>query len=68
VLARNPRGKVVTEFWPYGLARVGYGGERRLARLVGAFFRLYEIDEAGLAVRLADPRKSAESSRRRARR
>ena len=60
VLAKSPRVRVVTEFWPHGLERAGYGGERLLGRLAGMGFRLYEIDEAGLAVRRADPRKLIE--------
>ena len=60
VLAKSPRVKVVTEFWPRGLERAGCDAERMLARLVGLGFRLYEIDEAGLCVRRADPRKLME--------
>jgi hypothetical protein len=60
VLAKSPRVKVVTEFWPHGLERAGYDAERLLSRLAGMGFRLYEIDEAGLCVRRADPRKLVE--------
>jgi hypothetical protein len=60
MLAQSPRVKMMTEFWPHGLERAGYGGERMLARLAGMGFRLYEIDEAGLCVRRADPRKLVE--------
>lgn len=57
VLARSARVKVVVECWPGGLARSGYGAERLLGRLRELGFRLYEVDEVGLAVRRADPRE-----------
>lgn len=54
VLGRSPRVKVVTEFWPYGLERAGYGAGRLLGRLAGLGFRGYEVDEAEALVRRAD--------------
>jgi len=44
-LARRPRVKLLTEFWPYGLLKAGYDPARFLAELQGMGFRLYEISE-----------------------
>lgn len=57
VLARSPRVKMMVEFWPAGLARSGYGADRLSGRLASLGFRLYEVDEAALIVRRADPRE-----------
>jgi hypothetical protein len=60
LLSRCPRVKVLVEFWPAGLQRAGYGVERVLGRLGMMGFRCYEIDEVGLAIRRADPRRLLE--------
>ena len=60
LLARSPRVKMMLEFWPFGLARAGYGALRLLDRLRALGFRVYEADEADGSVRKTDPRRLLE--------
>ena len=55
LLGRSPRVTMLVEFWPFGLARAGFGAARLLDLLAALAFRVYEADETALAVRKADP-------------
>jgi FkbM family methyltransferase len=54
LLRRNPRLKLATEFWPFGLHRSGSSAEGFLRALAGHGFALQVIDEAGQRVAPAD--------------
>jgi FkbM family methyltransferase len=54
LLRRNPRLKLATEFWPFGLHRAGGSAEGYLRALGRHGFTLYAIDEAGQRVETAD--------------
>ena len=45
LLSRLPRLKLLTEFWPAGLARAGWSAARYLGQLQGHGFRLYALHE-----------------------
>lgn len=57
VLARHPRLRMITEFWPFGLKRCGTDPLAYLALLEELGFTLYDIDEA---VRSVVPFRPAE--------
>jgi FkbM family methyltransferase len=54
LLQRNPRMKLATEFWPFGLHRSGSSAEAFLQALEGQGFALHVIDEAAQRVAPAD--------------
>jgi FkbM family methyltransferase len=56
-LARNPRVKMISEFWPIGIQRFGANPEQYLRQLTELGFRLWDIDaraERLTAVTIAD--------------
>lgn len=55
LMRRNPRLKLITEFWPYGLDRAGYSPSGYLRSLGKLGFKLWEVSEKDKTVRPARP-------------
>jgi FkbM family methyltransferase len=56
-LARHDRVKMVTEFWPLGLAKFGVRAADYLALLQELGFQLFDINEDGWSMTPADPNR-----------
>lgn len=55
LMRRNPRLKLVTEFWPYGLDRAGFSPSGYLQSLKKLGFKLWEVSEKDKTVKPARP-------------
>jgi FkbM family methyltransferase len=53
LIRKNPRLKLITEFWPYGINQAGYSAARYLGTLKKLEFKIFEISEKEKTLRPA---------------